>query len=80
MEYQDPTQIDLAPSQRSGLIEASRILRDVKGIAFIDMQQEDIVRHKLVSRIVAAYDKDAAARKTKQTDKEAPTQSDAKED
>ena len=76
----DPTQIDLAPSQRSGLIEASRILRDVKGIAFIDMQQEDIVRHKLVSRIVAAYDKDATARKTKQTDKEAPTQSDAKED
>ncbi|MBF0965345.1 MAG: PhoH family protein, partial [Alloprevotella sp.] len=76
----DPTQIDLAPSQRSGLIEASRILRDVKGIAFIDMQQEDIVRHKLVSRIVAAYDKDAAERKTKQTDKEAPTQSDAKED
>ena len=44
------------------------------------MQQEDIVRHKLVSRIVAAYDKDGAARKTKQTDKEAPTQSDAKED
>lgn len=76
----DPTQIDLAPSQRSGLIEASRILRDVKGIAFIDMQQEDIVRHKLVSRIVAAYDKDAAARKIKSTEKEAPTQSEAKED
>ena len=76
----DPTQIDLAPSQRSGLIEASRILRDVKGIAFIDMQQEDIVRHKLVSRIVAAYDKDAAARKIKSTEKEARTQSEAKED
>lgn len=71
----DPTQIDLAPSQRSGLTEASRILRDVKGIAFIDMQQEDIVRHKLVSRIVAAYDKDSAARKEKQKEQEVPTQS-----
>ena len=71
----DPTQIDLAPSQRSGLTEASRILRDVKGIAFIDMQQEDIVRHKLVSRIVAAYDKDSAARKETLKEQEAPTQS-----
>lgn len=59
----DPTQIDLGPAQRSGLIEARRILQNVKGIAFIDMQQEDIVRHKLVSRIVAAYDKDALERK-----------------
>ena len=75
----DPTQIDLPPSQRSGLIEASRILRGVKGIAFIDMQQEDIVRHKLVSRIVAAYDKEAATRKTKSSEKEAPTLSEVKE-
>lgn len=75
----DPTQIDLPPSQRSGLIEASRILREVKGIAFIDMQQEDIVRHKLVSRIVAAYDKEAATRKTKSSEKEAPTLSEVKE-
>ena len=75
----DPTQIDLPPSQRSGLIEASRILREVKGIAFIDMQQEDIVRHKLVSRIVAAYDKEAATRKTKSSEKEAPTLSEVKD-
>ena len=75
----DPTQIDLPPSQRSGLIEASRILREVKGIAFIDMQQEDIVRHKLVSRIVAANDKEAATRKTKSSEKEAPTLSEVKE-
>lgn len=75
----DPTQIDLPPSQRSGLIEASHILREVKGIAFIDMQQEDIVRHKLVSRIVAAYDKEAATRKTKSSEKEAPTLSEVKE-
>ena len=76
----DPTQIDLAPSQRSGLIEASRILRDVKGIAFIDMQQEDIVRHKLVSRIVAAYDKDAPRVKLNQQKRSNLHEVEAKED
>ena len=69
----DRTQIDLPPSQRSGLIEAMRILRDVPGIAFIEMNKKDIVRHKLVTRIVEAYEKDARQRKeekgTDQTDK-----------
>lgn len=51
----DRTQIDLPLSQRSGLIEAQRILRDVKGIAFVEMNEKDIIRHKLVTRIVAAY-------------------------
>ncbi|MEE0804843.1 MAG: PhoH family protein [Prevotellamassilia sp.] len=52
----DRTQIDLPPSQKSGLIEAQRILKDVSGIAFIEMDKRDIVRHKLVTRIVEAYE------------------------
>ena len=52
----DRTQIDLPPSQKSGLIEAQRILKDVNGIAFIEMDKRDIVRHKLVTRIVEAYE------------------------
>ncbi len=55
----DRTQIDLPPSQKSGLIEAQRILRDVSGIAFIEMDKRDIVRHKLVTRIVEAYEQES---------------------
>lgn len=68
----DRTQIDLPPSQRSGLIEAMRILRDVPGIAFIEMNKKDIVRHKLVTRIVEAYEQDARQRKEADKD-QAPT-------
>ncbi len=59
----DRTQIDLPPSQRSGLVEAMRILHDVPGIAFIEMTRKDIVRHKLVTRIVEAYEKEAHDRR-----------------
>jgi len=52
----DLTQIDLPSSQRSGLRDAIDILRDVEGIALIEMTQRDIVRHRLVTRIVEAYD------------------------
>jgi phosphate starvation-inducible PhoH-like protein len=52
----DNKQIDLPSSQKSGLIEAMSILKNVKGIEFINMNQKDIVRHKLVTRIVNAYD------------------------
>ncbi len=55
----DVTQIDLPVSQKSGLIESMRILKDVPGIAFIQMDKKDIVRHKLVTRIVEAYERDA---------------------
>ncbi len=58
----DRTQIDLPPSQRSGLIEAMRILRDVPGIAFVEMEKKDIVRNKLVTRIVEAYERDSRER------------------
>ena len=53
----DCTQIDLPHSVRSGLLHALDVLKDVKGIQFIQMQQKDIVRNKLVTRIVEAYDK-----------------------
>lgn len=51
----DRTQIDLPASQRSGLTEAQRILQGVPGIAFVEMNERDIIRHKLVTRIVEAY-------------------------
>jgi Phosphate starvation-inducible protein PhoH, predicted ATPase len=54
----DPTQIDLPPGQKSGLIEASRILRGVEGIGRVVFSDRDVVRHDLVRRIVAAYDRD----------------------
>ena len=53
----DMTQIDLPSSQTSGLIQALRILKGVKGISFIELNKKDIVRHKLVTRIVEAYEK-----------------------
>lgn len=53
----DMTQIDLPNSQRSGLIEAMRILKNVKGISFVMLDKTDIVRHKLVTAIVEAYEK-----------------------
>ena len=56
----DVTQIDLARGQKSGLIEARRILAGVRGIAFTDFTAADVVRHPLVARIIDAYDKDAA--------------------
>lgn len=51
----DLTQIDLPASQRSGLKDAIARLRDIKGIAIVEFNQKDIVRHPLVSRIVDAY-------------------------
>lgn len=52
----DATQIDLPRSVQSGLLQALRILRDVKGIGFIEYEKKDIVRHPLVQRIVNAYE------------------------
>lgn len=52
----DTTQIDLPHSVRSGLIEALNILKDIKGIGFVELTKKDIVRHKLVTRIVEAYE------------------------
>ncbi len=52
----DVTQIDLARGQKSGLIEARRILEGVRGIAFTQFSAQDVVRHPLVARIIDAYD------------------------
>jgi phosphate starvation-inducible PhoH-like protein len=58
----DPSQVDLPPGQISGLNEATRLLANVEGIGHATFSAEDVVRHELVGRIVAAYD-NAAARK-----------------
>ena len=53
----DTTQIDLPRSTASGLVQALRVLRNVKGIGRIEFGKKDIVRHQLVQRIVEAYEK-----------------------
>ena len=53
----DITQIDLPIQQKSGLIDALDVLKNIKGIAKIEFDVKDIVRHKLVQRIVEAYEK-----------------------
>lgn len=61
----DLTQIDLPYHQKSGLKEAVEILNDTEGIAIVKLSQKDIVRHKLVTKIVNAYDEhDKAKNKT----------------
>ncbi|HOG36028.1 MAG TPA: PhoH family protein [Paludibacteraceae bacterium] len=58
----DLTQIDLPISQKSGLKDALEILKDVKGISRVEFNQKDIVRHKLVQRIVDAYEQNEEKR------------------
>lgn len=53
----DITQIDLAKNQKSGLVEAKRILEKVSGVAFVNFEAGDVVRHPLVQKIVNAYEK-----------------------
>lgn len=54
----DPTQVDLPSNQRSGLKEAIRILKSVKGIGFVELTDKDVVRHRLVRDIIDAYSKE----------------------
>lgn len=54
----DLTQVDLPRNQRSGLAKASRILKNVEGIGYIELDEEDVVRHRLVKAILKAYDKE----------------------
>ncbi len=56
----DVTQIDLETSQKSGMVEAMRILRRIKDIGIVELTQRDIVRHRLVQNIVRAYKKNKA--------------------
>ena len=57
----DITQIDLPSKQSSGLKEAVRILKDVKGIGFVELNEKDVVRHRLVRDIIDAYGKENSA-------------------
>ena len=58
----DVTQIDLPKGHKSGLIEAQRILAEVRGIVFTQFLSEDVVRHPLVQRIVHAYEQHGSRR------------------
>jgi phosphate starvation-inducible PhoH-like protein len=52
------TQVDLPRNQRSGLVTAVRILQNIEGIAHIELDEEDVVRHRLVKQILRAYTKE----------------------
>jgi phosphate starvation-inducible PhoH-like protein len=54
----DLTQIDLPQNQRSGLAKAIRLLRHIHGIGHLELDEDDVVRHRLVKAIIKAYDKD----------------------
>lgn len=60
----DRSQIDLPRNQKSGLIEALEVLKEVKGIGFVELSGEDVVRHKLVRDIIEAYDRADEVRMT----------------
>ena len=65
----DLSQIDLPKNQRSGLDKAVRILRNIDGIAHIELNEEDVVRHRLVKAIIKAYDRE----KDQEQDHQAPS-------
>lgn len=54
----DITQIDLPKNQKSGLVHVSKILKNIGGVGFVYLDQSDIIRHRLVSKIIDAYSKD----------------------
>jgi len=54
----DMTQVDLPKNQKSGLIKATKILRNIDGIAHVELDEADVVRHRLVKMIIRAYDKE----------------------
>ena len=53
----DITQIDLPDPHRSGLVEASRVLKNIEGIDIVSFTQKDVVRHRLVQDIITAYER-----------------------
>ena len=58
----DATQIDLPNKKDSGLVKGMELVRNIRGISIVEFGKEDIVRHPLVTKIVDAFEKDAAAR------------------
>jgi phosphate starvation-inducible protein PhoH and related proteins len=59
----DMSQVDLPVGMRSGLFEATEILKDIEGVGILEFSSEDVIRHPLIARIVKAYDKDVQRRK-----------------
>jgi phosphate starvation-inducible PhoH-like protein len=57
----DVTQVDLPQNQRSGLVRAIRLLKHIPGIGHLELNEEDVVRHRLVKAIIKAYDKEKSA-------------------
>jgi phosphate starvation-inducible PhoH-like protein len=64
----DRSQIDLPRKQRSGLVEALKILQGVEGIGIVELYERDVVRHKLVKKIIAAYDRHEKKNEDEQLD------------
>ena len=54
----DITQIDLPRNQRSGLVQATQLLKNIEGISVIQLDNSDVIRHRLVTKIIQAYDKE----------------------
>ena len=53
----DVTQIDLQSKKESGLVQVTKVLRGIEGIGFANLNQDDVVRHPLVKKIIEAYDR-----------------------
>ncbi|MBQ5950367.1 PhoH family protein [Massilia sp. ST3] len=68
----DVTQVDLHKTQRSGLVDAMHVLKDVRGIAFTQFSSADVVRHPLVARIIDAYEKNTSVQELAALPKPAP--------
>lgn len=65
----DLTQIDLPHTRQSGLAKAMQLLEKVKGIGFVHFDKSDVIRHKLVKKILEAYEKDEASKEAKTVNK-----------
>jgi len=61
----DPSQVDLPRNQKSGLVKALDVLRDVEGISIIRLSENDVIRHKLVKRIISAFKEEENKNETK---------------
>ncbi|MBP5516875.1 MAG: PhoH family protein [Bacteroidales bacterium] len=64
----DVTQIDLPRNQQSGLVQATQILKDIEGISVIELDNSDVIRHRLVTKIIRAYERNHDNQEQKTTD------------
>jgi phosphate starvation-inducible PhoH-like protein len=65
----DLSQIDLPKNQQSGLEKTASMLKHIKGIGVVELDKEDVVRHRLVKDIIEAFDKEAEREKAKKEEK-----------